>query len=55
MENFDKEKIKLIALTRFHDKGFDSYLDFVLYVIEIYLKQEKLQIVKAPDADPGEA
>ena len=45
----NKKKVKQIALSRFHDKHFDTPLDLVVHAIEVWLKEGGLKIVKVPD------
>lgn len=44
----DKEKIKQIALRRFHDKHHESVYDCFTDALEVYLGEEGLQITKIP-------
>lgn len=42
---FDQKKIKEIALSRFHDKHFDTPIEFAIFCVEVYLKENGCIIV----------
>jgi hypothetical protein len=55
----DKKAIKNIALDRFHDKEYASLFDLTIHAVEIWLKENKLEIKavtgenREVDSSPG--
>ena len=49
----DKDKIIQIAISRFHAKHYNSVYDCFTDALEVYLDQEGLMIIKAPDEEDG--
>jgi len=47
----NKDKIIQIALSRFHDKSYQSVYDCFIDALEVYLDQEGLMIIKSPEQD----